>query len=183
MVSLNLVRGCCNFFLFVWVRGMNHGSFLDLSPSYPQDENIWSLSTPLPYAADQRIVSAFILQQSAIWKPADTRLFRNSTMWGWKSGKGDEESGEKPLLSNVMQESSEIRWAFIRKVYSIVLLQLVMTAAFSAAVVFNPPVLAFFIGTVAGIAVYSSLIVIVFLGKKIILWTCVSTSFVSRFPL
>ncbi|OWM66866.1 protein LIFEGUARD 4-like [Punica granatum] len=83
-------------------------------------------------------------------------------MWSRTSG-SDVESGEKPLLSNMILEGSEIRWAFIRKVYSIVLFQLLATAAVSAVVVFVRPVSAFFVGTTAGLAVYVALIASVFL--------------------
>ncbi|KAK8486512.1 hypothetical protein V6N11_061161 [Hibiscus sabdariffa] len=45
-------------------------------------------------------------------------------------------------------------WAFIRKVYSILALQLLATVAVAATVVFLHPIARFIVGTVAGFALY-----------------------------
>ncbi|GMI73803.1 LIFEGUARD 4 [Hibiscus trionum] len=57
-------------------------------------------------------------------------------------------------LYPMMQEPPAIRWAFIRKVYSILALQLLATVAVAATVVFVHPIARFFVSTVAGFALY-----------------------------
>ncbi|KAJ4827528.1 Protein LIFEGUARD 2 [Turnera subulata] len=78
-------------------------------------------------------------------------------MWGNKGGAagGDIESGaaQQPLYP-LMNEPPQIRWAFIRKVYIILSMQLLLTAAVAATVVFVRPVSTFVLHTKAGLAVY-----------------------------
>ncbi|KAK8498882.1 hypothetical protein V6N12_044615 [Hibiscus sabdariffa] len=57
-------------------------------------------------------------------------------------------------LHLMMQEPPAVRWAFIRKVYSILALQLLATVAVAATVVFVHPIARFIVGTVAGFALY-----------------------------
>ncbi|CAJ2630697.1 bi1-like protein [Trifolium pratense] len=54
-------------------------------------------------------------------------------------GKGDIESGFHGDLYPGMMESPELRWGFVRKVYAIVSIQLLFTAAFASMFVFFPP--------------------------------------------
>ncbi|MCI12409.1 BI1-like protein, partial [Trifolium medium] len=56
-------------------------------------------------------------------------------------GKGDIEAGfhQNGGLYPGMMESPELRWGFIRKVYIIVSIQLLFTAAFASLFVFFPP--------------------------------------------
>ncbi|MCL7022402.1 hypothetical protein MKW94_000805 [Papaver nudicaule] len=62
----------------------------------------------------------------------------------WKHGKpgGDIESGtsSEPLLYPAMSESPELRWSFIKKIYTILSLQLLLTVAIASIVVFVPAV-------------------------------------------
>ncbi|CAA6667205.1 unnamed protein product [Spirodela intermedia] len=83
-------------------------------------------------------------------------------MWKPGYGKGgDLEAGEASVpLYPMMLESPDLRWAFIRKVYSILSIQLLLTAVVSAVVVSVHPISHFFVSSGLGLAVY---IVIVFL--------------------
>ncbi|KAL0389465.1 UNVERIFIED_CONTAM: protein LIFEGUARD 2 [Sesamum calycinum] len=73
--------------------------------------------------------------------------------------KNDVEAGSG-LLYPLMQESPELRWAFIRKVYSILTVQLLVTIAFAALVVAVHPVATFFAATRMGRAVYVVIVLI-----------------------
>ncbi|KAK4418309.1 protein LIFEGUARD 2 [Sesamum alatum] len=64
------------------------------------------------------------------------------------------------LLYPLMQESPELRWAFIRKVYCILTVQLLVTIAFAALVVAVRPVATFFTTTRIGLAVYVVIVLI-----------------------
>ncbi|KAL0371269.1 UNVERIFIED_CONTAM: protein LIFEGUARD 2 [Sesamum angustifolium] len=64
------------------------------------------------------------------------------------------------LLYPLMQESPELRWAFIRKIYSILTVQLLVTIAFAALVVAVHPVATFFAATRMGRAVYVVIVLI-----------------------
>ncbi|CAL9076964.1 unnamed protein product [Musa acuminata var. zebrina] len=80
-------------------------------------------------------------------------------MWqrGGYQKAGDLESGTQPLYP-MMSESPELRWAFIRKVYSIIAVQLALTAAVAAVVIAVPPISHFLVSSTAGLAVYFLLI-------------------------
>lgn len=49
------------------------------------------------------------------------------------------------LYPGIPADENELRWGFIRKVYSILSIQVLLTAAVSAFVVFTPAVLEFFV--------------------------------------
>ncbi|KAL7084237.1 hypothetical protein ACP275_14G212800 [Erythranthe tilingii] len=83
-------------------------------------------------------------------------------MWGQFSGKDDLESGREPLYP-MMTESPELRWSFIRKIYTIVSIQLLLTIAVSALVVTVHPISLFFSTTRAGLAVYIVLVITPFI--------------------
>lgn len=78
--------------------------------------------------------------------------------------KNDVEAGSS-LLYPLMQERPELRWAFIRKVYSILTVQLLVTIAFAALVVAVHPVATFFATTRIGLAVYVAIVLIPTIGK------------------
>ncbi|KAF8006448.1 hypothetical protein BT93_K0670 [Corymbia citriodora subsp. variegata] len=78
-------------------------------------------------------------------------------MWAQPHRK-DVESGARPLYP-MMLEAPELRWAFIRKIYSIVALQLLVTIAVGAVVVSVHPIAHFFVSTSAGLALYIVLII------------------------
>ncbi|KAG8389305.1 hypothetical protein BUALT_Bualt02G0215600 [Buddleja alternifolia] len=83
-------------------------------------------------------------------------------MWGQSSRKDDVESGEQ-LLYPAMQESVELRWSFIRKIYTIVSIQLLLTIAVASVVVTVHPISHFFTATSAGLALYILLIITPFI--------------------
>lgn len=83
-------------------------------------------------------------------------------MWNQPYRKDDLESGARPLYP-MMLESPELRWAFIRKIYSIITAQLVLTIAVAAVVVTYHPIVRFFTTTGAGLALYIVLIITPFI--------------------
>ncbi|KAL2507759.1 Bax inhibitor-1 family protein [Forsythia ovata] len=76
--------------------------------------------------------------------------------------KDDVEAGRRPLYP-MMLESPELRWSFIRKIYSIVTIQLLLTIAVASVVVSVRPVSVFFTTTGAGLALYIVLIITPFI--------------------
>ncbi|PRQ26032.1 hypothetical protein RchiOBHm_Chr6g0290161 [Rosa chinensis] len=83
-------------------------------------------------------------------------------MWSQPYRKDDLESGSRPLYP-MMLESPELRWSFIRKIYSIIAVQLLVTIAVAATVVSYHPIANFFVSTGAGLALYIVLIIIPFI--------------------
>ncbi|CAH2062970.1 unnamed protein product [Thlaspi arvense] len=79
-------------------------------------------------------------------------------MWNQGFGKHDLESAQAPLYPTMTMESPELRWSFIRKVYSIISIQLLVTIAVAATVVKIPPIAVFFTTTGVGFALYILLI-------------------------
>ncbi|KAK9067599.1 hypothetical protein SSX86_011710 [Deinandra increscens subsp. villosa] len=77
-------------------------------------------------------------------------------------GKTDLETGPTPPLYPKMSESPELRWSFIRKVYSIVAIQLLLTVAAGAIVVSYHPIATFFTTTGGGLACYLLLFITAF---------------------
>lgn len=83
--------------------------------------------------------------------------------WNQPYRKTDLEDGARPLYP-MMLESPQLRWAFIRKVYSILTLQLLVTIAVAAVVVSVRPIAVFFATTGAGLGLYILLILMPFIG-------------------
>ncbi|KAL5561735.1 hypothetical protein UlMin_031482 [Ulmus minor] len=83
-------------------------------------------------------------------------------MWSQPYRKTDVEAGARPLYP-MMLESPELRWAFIRKIYSILTIQLLATIAVAAVVVSVHPIARFFTTTGAGLALYIVLIITPFI--------------------
>ncbi|KAF8388108.1 hypothetical protein HHK36_026774 [Tetracentron sinense] len=84
-------------------------------------------------------------------------------MWQQQHGKtGDVEAGNRELYP-MMLESPELRWSFIRKVYAIMSLQLLLTIAVASVVVTVHPIAHFFVSTGAGLALYIVLIITPFI--------------------
>ncbi|KAH7864751.1 hypothetical protein Vadar_033412 [Vaccinium darrowii] len=83
-------------------------------------------------------------------------------MWQVPYRKRDLEAGAT-LLYPTMLESPELRWSFIRKVYSILTFQLLLTVAVSAVVVKVCPIAVFFATTPDGLALYILLLVMPFI--------------------
>lgn len=84
-------------------------------------------------------------------------------MWAQPYRKSDVEAGATPLYP-MMLESPQLRWAFIRKIYSIIAIQLLATIAVASVVVSVRPISHFFSSTGAGLALYIVLIITPFIG-------------------
>ncbi|KAG9155679.1 hypothetical protein Leryth_003956 [Lithospermum erythrorhizon] len=82
--------------------------------------------------------------------------------WNNPNRKADVEGGVGPLYPTMM-ENPELRWGFIRKIYSIVSIQLLLTIAVASVVVFVDPVKVFFATTSIGLAVYIFFIFVPFI--------------------
>uniref|UniRef100_A0A2N9F5F7 BI1-like protein n=1 Tax=Fagus sylvatica TaxID=28930 RepID=A0A2N9F5F7_FAGSY len=90
-----------------------------------------------------------------------------------RNNKGDIESGfrENIYINNnardqlypTMLESPQLRWAFIRKVYAILCMQMLLTTAVAATVVFVRPIPNFVTHTTSGIVVYIFLCLLPFI--------------------
>ncbi|KAL9430989.1 hypothetical protein AB3S75_026227 [Citrus x aurantiifolia] len=83
-------------------------------------------------------------------------------MWAQPHRKSDVEAGATPLYP-MMSESPQLRWAFIRKIYSIIAIQLLATIAVASVVVSVRPISHFFSSTGAGLALYIVLIITPFI--------------------
>ncbi|KAL0921617.1 hypothetical protein M5K25_008706 [Dendrobium thyrsiflorum] len=70
--------------------------------------------------------------------------------------------GARPLYPSML-ESPEIRWAFIRKIYSILSIQMLLTIAVSSVVIFVKPISHFFVSSGVGLGLYIFLIILPFL--------------------
>lgn len=77
---------------------------------------------------------------------------------GWKRGDVEEGSNSQPLYP-MMLESPELRWAFVRKIYTILSIQMLLTVAVSAIVVFVKPVSNFFVSSSGGLAFYIAILI------------------------
>lgn len=88
-------------------------------------------------------------------------------MWKPGYGKGgDLEAGEASVpLYPMMLESPDLRWAFIRKVYSILTIQLLLTVVVAAVVVFVHPISHFFVSSGLGFSVYIVIILLPFIRE------------------
>lgn len=89
-------------------------------------------------------------------------MFQSAKMWQRTFPKSDVEAGARPLYP-MMLENPQLRWAFIRKIYSIVAVQLLLTIAVAAVVVTVHPIAYFFVSTGAGLALYIVLIFVPFI--------------------
>ncbi|RRT58834.1 hypothetical protein B296_00026510 [Ensete ventricosum] len=78
---------------------------------------------------------------------------------------GDAESGAQPLYP-AMLEPPALRWAFIRKIYSILVIQMVLTVAVASVVVAVRPVSQFFVSSAAGLGLYIFLIILPFIASQ-----------------
>ncbi|KAI4349471.1 hypothetical protein L6164_010056 [Bauhinia variegata] len=83
-------------------------------------------------------------------------------MWNQPYRKSDVETGARPLYP-MMLDTPELRWSFIRKVYSIITIQLLATIAVASVVVSVHPIAHFFVSSSAGLALYIILIITPFI--------------------
>ncbi|XP_073039259.1 protein LIFEGUARD 2-like [Primulina eburnea] len=90
--------------------------------------------------------------------------------------KDDIESASRPLYP-MMLESPELRWSFIRKIYGIVSIQLLLTIVVGSVVVTVHPISHFFATTRVGLAIYIVLIIAPFIVL------CPLHSYYKRHPL
>ncbi|KAJ3673300.1 hypothetical protein LUZ60_006674 [Juncus effusus] len=82
----------------------------------------------------------------------------------YKGTGADVEAGlGAPPLYPMMLESPELRWAFIRKVYSILAVQMILTVLVSSIVVFVRPVALFFVSSSGGLGLYIFLLILPFI--------------------
>ncbi|URE14465.1 hypothetical protein MUK42_13390 [Musa troglodytarum] len=91
-------------------------------------------------------------------------------MWtrpGYWKGRDLEAAGAPPLYP-MMLEPPQLRWAFIRKIYTILAVQMLLTVAVAAVVVSVPTVSPFFVSSGAGLGLYIFLIILPFIGKVIL---------------
>jgi len=103
--------------------------------------------------------------------------------WNLPYRKDDVETGvssRRPLLYPAMHENPELRWGFIRKVYSIIAFQLLATVAVAATVVTVRPIALFFATTGLGLALYIVIIITPLIGT-IITHTCFTNQKVQSF--
>ncbi|KAF6139981.1 hypothetical protein GIB67_020372 [Kingdonia uniflora] len=85
-------------------------------------------------------------------------------MWQRSFGKiSDLESGGSQPLYPAMVEEPELRWSFIRKIYSIVAFQLLLTIVVSAVVVTYHPIQHFFVYSSGGLALYILILITPFI--------------------
>ncbi|XP_022138741.1 BI1-like protein isoform X2 [Momordica charantia] len=75
---------------------------------------------------------------------------------------------ENDQIYPMMMESPQLRWGFIRKVYAIISMQLLLTAAVAAAVVFVRPIPIFFVRTTPGMIAYVGIVIFTFIGEIIL---------------
>lgn len=75
----------------------------------------------------------------------------------------DLEGGSIPLYPGISLEDNTFRWAFVRKIYTILSLQLILTIAVGSTVVFVRPVAVFFVSSSAGLALYIVLVILPFI--------------------
>ncbi|CAN6439634.1 unnamed protein product [Victoria cruziana] len=75
----------------------------------------------------------------------------------------DVEAGVAPPLYPGMTESPELRWAFIRKIYSILTLQLLLTVAVCAVIVTVHPIANYLASTTPGLVIYIIVVVLPFI--------------------
>lgn len=68
-----------------------------------------------------------------------------------KGAAGDIETGQ---LYPSMVENAQFRWAFIRKVYIIIAIQMILTAIVASVVVFVRPISHYLVSTPSGLAIY-----------------------------
>jgi len=73
--------------------------------------------------------------------------------------------GERPLYPTML-ENPQLRWSFIRKVYSILTFQLLLTIAVAAVVVFVRPISHFIVSTTPGLVLYILLIFVPFISTS-----------------
>jgi FtsH-binding integral membrane protein len=90
------------------------------------------------------------------------------------SEKRDLENGttttETRTLYPMMLENPQLRWSFIRKVYSIITFQLLLTIAVASVVVFVPPIAHFFVSSTQGLILYIVLIFVPFISMCLVLY-------------
>ncbi|RVX22285.1 Protein LIFEGUARD 4 [Vitis vinifera] len=77
-----------------------------------------------------------------------------------KRSKGDIETGGEGHLYPMMLESPPMRWAFIRKVYAILSMQLLLTVVDAAIVVVVDPISDFMVHNRAGLGLYLFIVVL-----------------------
>lgn len=114
---------------------------------------------------DTRIHSETFRLSNSRWRNSKSIVFFAEfyTFLAWGMWKDDIESASRPLYP-MMLESPELRWSFIRKIYGIVSIQLLLTIAVASVVVTVHPISHFFATTRVGLGIYIVLIIAPFVG-------------------
>ena len=86
----------------------------------------------------------------------------------------DMEAGISNQLYPMMQEPPQLRWAFIRKVYMILAMQLLLTVGVAATVVFVRPIPRFIFHTTPGLAIYIVFLILTLIRMSIFLLVLLS---------
>lgn len=66
----------------------------------------------------------------------------------------------------------EVRWAFLKKLYLILAIQMLLMVAVASTVVFVPPVANFFVFTRVGFGLYIFLLILPIIGTTLLLLLC-----------
>ncbi|KAH9316118.1 hypothetical protein KI387_024745, partial [Taxus chinensis] len=74
-----------------------------------------------------------------------------------------EASVSTPLYPGIPDQENALRWAFIRKVYAILSVQMLLTVAAGSIVVFVRPVALFFVSSGLGLGLYIALVILPFI--------------------
>ncbi|KAL7177857.1 hypothetical protein ACSBR2_031087 [Camellia fascicularis] len=82
---------------------------------------------------------------------------------------GDLEAGENGRLYPSMTENPQLRWSFIRMVYSILAIQLLLTVAIAAIAVFVHTIPKFMLHTTPGIVLYVLTLIVPFIRRIVLL--------------
>ncbi|KAK8938334.1 BI1-like protein [Platanthera guangdongensis] len=80
----------------------------------------------------------------------------------YKGGDVEAGGGSRPLYP-AMTESPELRWSFIRKIYTILSVQILLTVANSAIIISVKPIPHFFVSSGTGLGLYLFLLIFPFL--------------------
>lgn len=166
-----MLNGRSMYGKIVWARHNRTNStwhevaHVDTSPSFSTELHfLFTANTPIQiYQFDSSHFTAhFQANQPARTNHAS--IAGATTMWNHPFRKPDVEAGVGPRFP-VMLEPPQLRWAFIRKVYSIISVQLLATVAVAAVVVSVRPIAAFFVRDSGGLALYILVIITPFISK------------------
>lgn len=94
----------------------------------------------------------------------------------------DIEAGMGQLYPNMM-EDPQLRWGFIRKVYIILCMQMLLTVIVAAAVVLIEPIHHFILYTRAGLATYICIVILTFISTFFFIFFFIFILLINCLPL